>query len=183
MIQIILKAVFVGFADRFRGNGGIFTIDGVTYNTARIITLLLMGWSLSIIFGHYIDRDALNISLLVGLGLSVGWGMPLGSILMGITQRENLLRNPKYTYEWWQFGVLKQNAYAALAFRGVLVGVPLAFYAPLYGGIVMLSYTISFPLAVKMVLMLKLKDGWGGQEIIRSILSGVIAGSIVGLIS
>jgi len=185
---MILKLILSGLADRFRGNGGIFEYRGRVFDTPRIITLLLMGYSVSAIYGVYWGVEALILSLCIGGGFSFGWGMPLGSALQGITQQENILRNPKYKYEWWQFGELEEKAYLALGFRGLMVGLPLAF-AGLYSAIfyklaiiTAVSYAISMPLSVAIVVTLKsrLKDTWGAQEYIRAPIAGLISILIMG---
>jgi len=180
---LLIKSFIAGIADRFRGTGGKFTLNNKPYDVARLVTLLLVGYSVSIILGVYWGIDALKISFLVGLGFSFGWGQPLGAALAGVTPLDHKLRRPGDTWEWWQFGILKLNAYYALGFRGALVGLPLLLVYPLYGLTIMLSYAISFPLAVKSVLLLDLNDGWSGQEYGRSIISGIIAGSIIGVLS
>ncbi len=163
--------------DRFRGDGGKFTIKGVAYKVARPFQLLAIGYLISILLGVYWGIEAVKISIGVGIGFTFGWGLVIGSALNRTTPLEHKLRNPSYKWEWWQFGILKTNTYIALAFRGLMIGAPLLIFGLyLYAGIVSLAYGISFPLSIYIVTRLNLKDGWGKQEYLRSGIAGLIVG-------
>ncbi len=164
--------------DRFRGDGGKFTIKGVAYKIARPFQLLAIGYLISILLGVYWGIEAVKISVAVGIGFTFGYGLLIGAGLKGISPLEHKLRNND-KWEWWQFGILKTNTYIALSFRGLMIGAPLLIFGLYYYTlIVSLAYAISFPLSIYIVTRLNLRDGWGKQEYLRSGIAGLILGLI-----
>ena len=118
-------------------------------------------------------------SVLFAVGISIGWGGPVGDGLHGRSV-------PKPgNYEGWQLGYLRQNTWAALAFRGFLVCacmLPLAFIFPIAIIKIGISYIVAFPVAVYLAYHVAKRRGedvgnWKIQEILR----GFIAVTLIGL--
>ena len=116
------------------------------------------------------------IMLAMMLGMSPGWGEPMGAILDGRAMRPEAL-------EWWQKGPTVEDPRKALVVRGVLWGVPIIPVAiwfedwSLLGMI--LAFAIAMPLAMHAARFEIGQDKWGNVEYAR----GWIAGAIVLLTS
>lgn len=158
--------------------------------------------------GHYIPRVRASIGslayafavawLLVGLeptlplvaaafmvGEGMGWGCPLGAALRGEAMNATSCRSG---LERWQVGVFARNAWAALAARGALWGLPIA----LLGIVLPDTRLLMMPavMAAAMVAAPALVRAsnhwrpsahlWGAQEYLRGWLVGLmlVAGQI-----
>lgn len=118
-------------------------------------------------------------AILFGLGISIGWGKPLGDGLRGqsIPTKEH--------YERWQIGPLRKSVHLALAARGILTGLPLILITYFHHWVwlkVALAFAVAFPLAVYLAYQIavfrrKHVGDWNHQEILR----GFIAVSLLGL--
>jgi hypothetical protein len=108
------------------------------------------------------------------VGMSPGWGTPLGSMLYGHAMHKDGL-------EWWQRGKLfETNAVAACSLRGFIWGAPCALLA--FWDIAALSalvMTVTFPLSIYLTVQLervmRLDNSWQTRELIGGLLFGVSA--------
>jgi len=175
-MNILIRALFAALADRFRGSDGQITIKGVTIKVARFIKLLALGFCI----GWIIDKPDLLTAFLLGVGFTFGYGNPLGAAITGMSPRERKLRKPGSKFETWQiFEITRTNAYVALALRGFITGLPLAFFDFYSGLIVAICYTIAYPLSVKAAL--GENDPWAISEFLRSFIAGVLIWAILSL--
>ena len=129
----------MGAADVMRGYSGGLQNKGIE----QIIYGGLVALLIAIQTGNYDFVTGLAIAATFAIGISFGWGRPIGEILdPSRPHRPN-------DWEWYQFGVFKKP-WPALFLRGALVGIPcLAVYSWQPAVIsITLAYTIAIPLAV-----------------------------------
>lgn len=108
------------------------------------------------------------------LGMSPGWGEPLGAMLYNHKMN-------KHKLEWWQRGkLLSSSPVAACTFRGFLWALPcciVAFWD--ISALSVLSMAVSFPLSIYVTTLIMkkrhLKDAWQTREIIGGTMFGVLA--------
>lgn len=165
----ILAALLCGPLDRLRGHEThIFNL--------RIFDKFFYALVLAAALGYGFDTWATAwLVVAMMLGMSPGWGTPLGAALSrtGMDRQE---------LEWWQFGILERNAWLALAARGVIWGFPAVLVSFLYWDWKPLVYVpifaIAMPLAAYLGPMVKLpvdrNDSWGRSEWIRGWLAGAM---------
>ena len=169
---------------------------------SALLATLLMGPLDAARGGHYIPRVRASIGslayafavawLLVGLhwtlplaaaafmlGEGMGWGCPLGAALRGSPMDAI---NCRSGLERWQIGVLARNAWAALAARGALWGLPLALLGLalqdtrlLAMPAVMSVAMVAAPALVRAGNRWRPSDHlWGKQEFLRGWLVGAL---------
>lgn len=146
----------LGTLDRWRG-------DGEDIGN-RTIEKMLYGWCVAAVAGHGLDVLTVPIILAMVVGMSPGWGEPLGALLRRQPMDQSKL-------EWWQVGILKHSAISAMIARGAIWGapaLPLAWFDPslIY---VSLAFLIAVPVAPYLF-----RD-WEIQEFAR----GCIAGAVI----
>lgn len=161
-------ALIAGLADRLRGMGVV-----------RPLMLLIYGYTIAVCLGHSFTAWTLPIVILFLLGITPGWGNPVGAGLMGY-------HNPKdweskqgkaNTAEWWQFGILRKSTYLALVFRGFMVGLPLLLIAywvqpAVY---VCLTYSITFPISVFVGRIVNGKNPSDTGNVVNELLRGSLS--------
>ena len=129
------------------------------------------GLLIAAIFGHLTDWLGGAIILAFALGESSGWGTPMGSALFGTAMRQDKL-------EWWQFGPLKRDPFAALMFRGAMWGAPVAALATFDIRLlaVLPIFAVSMPVAVLIARRFDAEPGlkWSYQERIRGAIVGAL---------
>ena len=161
-----LAALMCGPLDRLRGHPTHIL-------NFRILDKLLYAVVLVLSLGYSPRSDQFGFLVVaMMLGMSPGWGAPLGAALRGVSM------NPR-DLEWWQFGVLQQNAWLALSARGVLWGLPASLVALLYWDplplIYMPIFAVAMPLAALLGPRLPLRDDdWGRSEWLRGWLAGAM---------
>jgi hypothetical protein len=137
-------------------------------------------------------------------GMSIGWGNPLGSAILGIKMDQTTLER------WQTFKLVKTDPWWALAYRGAIWGasIPLLWMALLLlaivAGIIMATfgadnpsamfnyvrgtmsdwrvlwlipaYAVAMPAAVELALMMGKKgdEAWAASEFLRGGIVGVI---------
>lgn len=124
-----------GVADRLRGDR--FHILG-----SRIFDKILYGWIVAALINHPFDLFTIGFILLFGIGMSPGWGGPMGCYLDGRTMSGE--------GEWWQRGFLRTNVHAALWARGLLWALcilPLT-YLDYNAFVVAISVFMAFPISL-----------------------------------
>lgn len=160
----VLAVVLCGFLDRMRGDPRHIinrTVEKLLYGLAA--AWLTVGFS-EIWIG-------VAFAALFAVGASPGWGEVLHSALYEKRMRRNHL-------EKWQFGVLRDNIPAALAFRGLLWALPcLALIAWDKAAFEALFMCPVFFASVYITKAMDKKRGfddvWEINEIIRGLLFGV----------
>ena len=163
MLELVF-AFLCGPLDRLRG-------DKFHILNLRILDKIAYGLAIAGAAGLFIDPVAmLLVAVAMIAGMSPGWGTPYGSFI-GKTPMSPT------DQEWWQVGVLKTNALAALIARGALWGlpiVPVAFYLGNYELLwIVPIFTVAFPLALWLATKLpKTRDQWADSELIRGWLVG-----------
>lgn len=151
-----------GVIDRIRG-------DQFHLLNRRIFDKAAYGWVVAALLGHPFDVFTVWFVLLFGLGMSFGWGGPMGCYLND--------RKMEGDGERWQVGFLKNNVHAALWFRGLLWGIcvlPLAYFDTVVYN-VSLAITLAFPLSLYIVkpLFENKYDAWKAGEYARGWLVGL----------
>lgn len=150
-----------GLLDRVRG-------DRFHFLGLRAVDKLAYGWVVAAILGHPLDVVTLAFVLAFGIGMSFGWGCPMGAFLGDKKMQPHDL-------EWWQVGILKTNVDAAVWARGLLWAAPILPVAHFLDESVLcaaIASAIAFPLALYIVRPLKLKEAWEVSEYVRGWLVG-----------
>lgn len=166
MIENIMFVLCLGALDRLRGSGwipGTKALFQILYGVATAFLLCRSDIS---------PQFILTFSAFFTLGISFGWGEPLGAY---ISNRPLKIEN----LEKWQFGILKKNAALAVLFRGLLWGIctlPAAYYSISLTLIFIASITISFFLAASITRL------WAKKDVIAWELHEFIRGSLLGLV-
>lgn len=166
---MIINLIFIfslGLLDKLRGSGWI------TGTKAIFQVLYGMATAYLLCFNDINPSFILIFSAFFTLGISFGWGEPLGAF---IANRPLKLEN----LESWQFGILKKNAALAVIFRGLLWGLctlPAAYYSLNLTLTFILSITISFFLAALITRLWSRENviAWELHEFIRGTLLAVI---------
>ena len=167
MLLELIAALACGPLDRLRGHPK--HLFG-----KRIFDKLAYGAAASLAMGYVEPGIVAMIAALLALGMSPGWGAPMGAILGGERMRIELL-------EWWQIGPMARNPWAAVAGRGVLWGaplIPLAVYLDAWA-LLLAMPAMSIAFAVGMVLGPRLRfiepaDAWGRCEWVRGWCAGAL---------
>lgn len=165
----LLYPVFLGIFDRVRGSE--FNLFGNLRNN-RTYEKAVLGYITAASLGHWFDYLTLPLLILVGIGMSLGWGEPLGAAL-------NRRQMNIYNLEDWQIGITRSNVWAALTLRGIIWGsfsLPLAYFDPMVA-ILVLAYAIGFPLSAYVARDASRYVGyeaWGLSEFLRSFFAGWI---------
>lgn len=170
----IIHILLCGLLDRVRGDKFKFI--------SRVVEKLLYGSVFGLLLSIHDPRALLGFAVLFSIGSSFGWGSPLSAALTGSAM------DPKEK-EWWQFGLLEYNAWAATIFRGILWGLPCLLLINSISQVIFVPfiYGLSMPLAIlaakyapyKLIISICDKR-WQFQEIVRGILSGILATICVG---
>lgn len=166
MIAEVIALALSGPLDRLRG-------DRRHLLGLRIVDKLALGYCMAAVAGYAgAPLSAAAITLAMVLGMSPGWGTPMGTALGGHKTM------PQNDLEWWQRGPLARNVPAALVFRGVMWGAPVAALAPVIGDSLLLwflpAYAVAFPVSIYAVRNLDLKDTWAAAEVVRGYMVAVI---------
>lgn len=166
MIENMMFIFILGFLDKARGSGWIHGTKAMF----QVLYGLATAWLLC--GGDIFPSFILIFSLFFTVGVSIGWGEPLGAFISG---REMKLEN----LEAWQFGILKKNTTLAVIFRGLIWGIctlPAAYYSINLTLTFIVSITLSFFLAA-LITKLWVKENiiaWEIHEFIRGTLLAII---------
>ena len=117
MLQSLLIVLFMGAADRVRG-------DAYHLLFSRFSDKFAYGWLVAALMGHPWDIYTGPTIAAVAIGSSFGWGGVVGAGLYGWSQ---------HRLAWWQVGPLRSNVWLALTFRGAMWGacfLPIAYFDP-----------------------------------------------------
>lgn len=176
-----LLIIICGLADYGRGRG----YKGIPF--FKQICILINGYCLAVITGHYFDLQVLFIVGLFWLFISVGYGQPWGAAIHGRSPSEQLrlerLRKDKANtpkYEGWQlFKFSRENAYLALMLRGAL-SLPFLIIGAYQ---IVIAYIIAFPLAAFIGYQISEYQNienhrWKYSEALRGLIGAIIAGSV-----
>jgi hypothetical protein len=161
---LIFAFIMSGNLDRLRGD----TFD--LMNTSKTVEALLYGLCVAICFQSGLWWAYITFPVLWLAGASPGWGIPLGC---AVTKQDMRLSN-----EWhnWQIGILRKNVWLALAFRGLIWGVPpslLGFFDPRFFSC--LFMVIVFPAAAWFDRNYDVFGTWKDQEYYRGWMIAAIA--------
>lgn len=159
-LQIIAIAL-AGILDRIRG-------DAWHFFGARFLDKAALGYCMAVVAGFPADMLITPLIVLaMTIGMSWGWGAPMGAALTNTPMDKTKL-------EWWQVGPLKTNTWLALTFRGALWGAPVALVGILAPSLVWFvpAYAVAFPLSI--VVANKLEKGWGDVEYIRGWMAALL---------
>lgn len=164
MLAIQLIAILLaGVLDRIRG-------DAWHFFGKRIVDKLFLGYCMAVVAGFAADPIITPlITVAMMIGMSWGWGAPMGAALSGQPIAQNEL-------EWWQFGPLTTNAWAAVSFRGAMWGAPVAlggFLAPALIWFVP-AYAIAFPLSILIAKRAPFGDSWATSELLRGWIAALL---------
>lgn len=162
MIEPLL-ILCAGFMDRIRGDS--------FHLFSRTIEKLTYGWIIAAIAGYSFSLLTIPIAILFAVGMSPGWGKPLGAALDGKPMTDIYGK-----WETWQYGFTRKNAWVALTVRGVITGIPL-FLTGLYAisFAIMIAFAIAFPVSAFIARSITKDDPWSLGEYFR----GWIAASII----
>lgn len=156
MMVETLIVLGMGIADRWRGDA--------QHLISRATEKLLYCYLVALLAGHAFDALTLPLVAALFLGMSIGWGEPLGALL------ERRAMNPE-RFAWWQRGaLLRRDALAAMIARGALWAapvLPIALFDPALTSVA-LAFFIAVPLAPYLF-----RD-WEVQEFVRGVLAGVM---------
>ena len=159
----IASVFFASMLDRLRG-------DAKHLLGQRMLDKVALGYIMAIVAGYPFD-PIITPSIVVAmvLGMSFGWGEPIGATLDGRAMNPAKL-------EWWQKGILARNKTAALAFRGAMWGIPIGIVGAVFKDPVLMSfvpvYTVVFIAAVYLVKGKKM--AWEKMEYIRGALAAAL---------
>ena len=183
MVELIWP-VLTGVTDRIRGNA--WRMFGSIPNN-RTLEKLVYGYCIAGALGHHWDALTVPLMFLAAVGMSPGWGEPLGAALSGREMRAD-------NYERWQvFKITQKNVWAALFVRGCIAGgiiLPMGYYDPSIG-VVVLAYGLAFPVGTYLAKISPTvlwdnpftEDRWGLSELLRGVLTGVVCTLGVGITS
>ena len=166
-----LLILLMGFFDRLRGDA--------FHLIHRTVEKLTYGWIVAALAGYPLDFFTVGIAGLWAVGMSFGWGEPLGAFL---ERREmSIVR-----LEWWQRGILEKDTLLAIVARGALWGLcitPLAFF-DLDLLVIAVAITIAFTLSVfiaRFFIVLNNRSwyqlkgsSWEATEYLRGWIAGLI---------
>lgn len=140
-MESILATLLLGLSDRIRGSGW--------FKYHHLVGQIAMGIVVAAML-HVFDPLAMAyVVAAVALGGAPGWGNPLGAAYDGRPMEQN-------HYEWWQVGILRRSAIAALAVRGFMWGVgllPISVPATI-------AFTVAFVAAPYLARWMKLSWAW-----------------------
>lgn len=110
----------------------------------KLVALLGIGYICATLVGHWLDWQAIVITLSIAFIHNFSFGEPLGHALTG----HSGTADDGTTYEKWQLGVLKTNPWLALAVRGAMLGIAGLVALDLVAAIkIAIAWAIAFPLA------------------------------------
>lgn len=164
MILESAALILSGYLDRLRG-------DAKHILGYRVFDKIALGYVMAVLAGFPFDPVVTpSIILAMTLGMSFGWGCPLGHALNGYYDG--------CEYEWWQKGILKKKPYLALSVRGMLWGLPVAAVGLVLNIPVLfsfiLAYAIAMPLAAKVAVMMDKGTSWEMQELYRGHMAALV---------
>jgi hypothetical protein len=160
MLQSLLIVLFMGAADRVRG-------DAYHLLFSRFSDKFAYGWLVAALMGHPWDIYTAPTIAAMAIGSSFGWGGAIGSGLYGLPLLD---QRPA----WWQVGPLRHNTWLALTVRGALWGacfLPIAWFDPRFLAPA-IGFTVAFPLAV--LLARGSGEPWENQELLRGWIAGAL---------
>lgn len=169
-MSALIVALMLGPFDAARGGQYIprvrASIGSLAYAFAVAWLLVGLHWTLPLVAAAFM------------LGEGLGWGCPLGSALRGQPMDATSCRSG---LERWQVGIFARNAWAALAARGTLWGLPLA----LLGLVLPDTHLLIMPavMAIAMVAapaLVRAANGWRPSDHLWS-LQEWLRGWLVGL--
>lgn len=153
----MLEVLLCGFLDRIRGDQ--FDLFG------KLVEKLTYGWLIATLLGYPAEVFTIYISIAFTVGISPGWGGPIGDAL---NKRHS--EADRTVFEKYEASILRKNVYVSLAARGILTGIlliPLSIYT------VSLAFMVAFPLAVFIASKLP-QNKWEYQEYFRGWIAGVL---------
>lgn len=164
MVELV-AAVACGPLDRLRGHP-------THLFGRRLFDKLAYGLALAVALGYTDPVVTLALAGLLALGMSPGWGTPMGAILGGV-------KMPVDELEWWQVGPLAHNPWAALAYRGLMWGaptIPVALYLEEWrllaiGPAMAVAFVVGMWLGPRM-RFIEPGDPWGRCEWVRGWVGG-----------
>lgn len=120
-----------------------------TETIPKIVALLGIGYVCSVFVGHWLDWQALVITISIAFIHNFSFGEPLGHALTG---RGGVPAADGTVYEKWQIGILKDNPWLALAVRGAMLGISGLVALDLVAAAKLaIAWAIAFPLAPAIV--------------------------------
>jgi hypothetical protein len=169
----VLLILICGILDRYRGDKK----DIVN----RTFEKILYAATVAYLAGFAMDLQLLGFIAGFAVGISFGWGAPMGAYLNDRTMFGEM--------EWWQFGVFRKNALAALWLRGAIWAaclLPACIGAGIYSPV--LAAALGFPLSCMIAKWCinngynrlgdrfgwQQKSAWNTGEFIRGLLVGGI---------
>lgn len=137
----------------------------------RPITLFVM--SLCAFMLLDIDNYWALLACITGMfaGGTIGWGEPYGAYLRDVSMNQDNLESYQF------FSLVKNNIMAALIFRGFIWGIcfaGLAFFSWEKLVLIVVTYSICFPLALVIAKKIQGAHGWELSEWIRGALVGFV---------
>lgn len=163
----LLLIFLSGLLDRVRGDHFNFFSDW-----SRGPDMFAYGWVIAALMGHPMDWFTLPIIAALMLGMSPGWGEPVGAGLFGREMAQSNL-------EWWQVGPLKNSVPLALIARGAMWGAPCLLLLPWLPNAwtPLLAYSIAFPVSI--YLMRDTPVSWEWAERVRGWMAAVIIAGVI----
>ena len=153
-----------GLMDRLRGSNWSNT---KIEKFGSLLCKVLYSAVIAALIGHSFDCFSIAFIALYSIGMSFGWGTPLGSFIGETPMDQTKL-------EWWQFGVLKTDAGAALMFRGLLWAAPIAplVMADENTWAAILAIMLAFPMSIYLSVIIFRNNVWAKNEIVRGLMNG-----------
>jgi len=176
MIWLLLVPV-LSWLDRQRG------MPKDVETIPKLPALLGIGYVCSVLTGHWMDWQALVITLSVAVIHNFSFGNPLGTALTGVVS----VAPDGTLHEKWQVGnLLKSNPWVALSLRGAMLGMAGLLAMDYMAAVkIALAWAIAFPLSpflVRYVLRMPVKTigqsgrAWATNEWTRGALAGLLMG-------
>lgn len=157
MVEVLL-IIFTTIIDKLRGQGKL----------PKSIMQMLYGVGLAA-YLNYNLKFIIAFSIAFVLGISIGWGEPVGAYIQDRPMQQDKL-------ESWQFGLFRKNVFAAICLRALIWVMPLIIICIWWPQTMpaIPAIFISFILAVKIAKRM-LKNtiaAWEYHELIRGFLVG-----------
>lgn len=160
----IMAALACGPLDRLRGHH-------VHLFNLRMADKVAYGFALALVAAPADPIAVPFIMIAMILGMSPGWGEPIGATLENRDMRKEHL-------EWWQKGLAATDPMTALAIRGVIWGLPIVPVALWFEDWSLLgiipAFAIAMPLSMFAAKLEIGKDKWGNTEFARGWIAAVI---------
>lgn len=154
-----LLVLVLAVLDRLRGSPD--------RRVGKAVVLAGIGAVCASLAGYQMDETGLTAALMIGVMHSIGYGQPLGWVLVGL---------PHPDREFWQVGILARDPWAALAVRGAATCLPLLVLGqPDKALHVALAFALGFVLAPIIAMRFRIGDGaWALGEYLRGGIVGTV---------